>query len=84
MKFLAAALLALSLPGSHIAAPRNVTAAVSQSQPQPRKGGMWYMADTGHAVYCSGPVVMLSEPNGELQRVATLCQGEKPVVPLKD
>ena len=49
-----------------------------------RKGGRWYLADNGHAVYCYGPVRVLPQPEGGLQRVATFCQGEKNVVPLRD
>lgn len=49
-----------------------------------RKGGVWYFAQNGHAVYCFGPVMVMQQPDGGLQRVATFCQGEKPIVPLKD
>jgi hypothetical protein len=49
-----------------------------------RKGGRWYFADSGHAVYCYGPVRLLPQPDGGLQRVATFCQGEKNMVPLRD
>ena len=42
-----------------------------------RKGGRWYLADNGHAVYCYGPVRVLPQPEGGLQRVATFCQGDK-------
>jgi hypothetical protein len=51
---------------------------------QHAKGGKWYLAATGHAVYCYGPVMTLPRPNGELQRVATFCRDGEPVVPLKD
>ena len=50
----------------------------------PRKGGSWYFADTGHAVFCYGPVVHMPLPDGSLQNVATFCQGDKVMVPLKD
>jgi hypothetical protein len=49
-----------------------------------RKGGIWYFAQSGHAVYCFGPVMVMPQTDGGLQRVATFCQGEKPIVPLKD
>ncbi len=49
-----------------------------------RKGGRWYFAATGHAVYCYGPVLLVGERRGGLRRVATFCQGEKPMVPLMD
>lgn len=50
----------------------------------PHKGGTWYFARTGHAVYCYGPVMNVSAGNGEIERVATFCRGEKLLVPLKD
>lgn len=49
-----------------------------------RKGGRWYFAASGHAVYCYGPVMYITEAEGGLKRVATFCQGEKPIVQLKD
>ena len=49
-----------------------------------RKGGQWYFAETGHAVYCYGPVMVVTEPRGGLQRVATFCRGDRTIVPLKD
>jgi hypothetical protein len=49
-----------------------------------RTGGTWYMAESGHAVFCYGPVILLKQPNGDLQHVATFCQGNQPIVPLKD
>lgn len=64
------------------------------SQPQPHfaqqlktpehKGGKWYFARTGHAVYCYGPVMTLPDKSGEIERVATFCRGDKLLVPLKD
>ncbi len=48
------------------------------------KGGRWYFAATGHAVYCYGPVMTLPRANGDLQRVATFCRDGSAVVPLKD
>ena len=49
-----------------------------------RQSGKWYLAENGHAVYCYGPVVLVRQPEGGLSRVATLCKGDKAVVPLKD
>lgn len=49
-----------------------------------RQSGKWYMAETGHAVYCYGPVLLVKQPEGGLARVATFCRGDKTVVPLKD
>jgi len=51
---------------------------------QRAKGGRWYFAASGHAVYCYGPVKILPQANGELQRVATFCRDGQAVVPLKD
>jgi hypothetical protein len=83
MKVLATLVLALSLPGSHFAAlPHLVTPAPARRQAH--EGGKWYMAENGHAVYCRGPVMIMTQPDGGLQRVATFCQGEKAIVPLKD
>jgi hypothetical protein len=50
-----------------------------------RKGGRWYFAANGHAVYCYGPVLLVADPgSGALQHVATFCRNDKPMVPLKD
>ena len=51
---------------------------------QHNKGGRWYFAASGHAVYCYGPVMTVPAANGDLQKVATFCQDGKAVVPLKD
>jgi hypothetical protein len=51
---------------------------------QHSKGGSWYFAASGHAVYCYGPVMTLPQANGDLQKVATFCRDGKTVVPLKD
>jgi hypothetical protein len=48
------------------------------------KGGQWYFAASGHAVYCYGPVMTLPRANGDLQHVATFCRDGQAVVPLKD
>jgi hypothetical protein len=48
------------------------------------KGGQWYFARTGHAVYCYGPVMTLPDRQGEIERVATFCRGDQLLVPLKD
>jgi hypothetical protein len=68
------------------------TAVMNPAQPrqpagraqQHSKGGRWYFAATGHAVYCYGPVMTLPQANGDLQRVATFCRDGQAVVPLKD
>jgi hypothetical protein len=48
------------------------------------KGGQWYFAASGHAVYCYGPVMTVPQANGDLQKVATFCRDGRAVVPLKD
>jgi hypothetical protein len=84
MKALTLALL-LSLPASplapHKSLPEPATAAATAKQP---KGGRWYFAATGHAVYCYGPVMTIPSANGDLQRVATFCRDGAAVVPLKE
>jgi hypothetical protein len=55
-----------------------------QAQAAPKKGGKWYFARTGHAVYCYGPVMTVPNPAGDLERVATFCRGDQLLVPLKD
>jgi hypothetical protein len=83
MKTLATLLLALSLPGSKFAAPAPPLLEHSVTQ-HAHAGGTWYMAETGHAVFCYGPVMLLKQPNGGLQHVATFCRGNQAIVPLKD
>ena len=51
---------------------------------QHSKGGQWYFAANGHAIYCYGPVMVVPGANGDLQRVATFCKDGSAVVPLKD
>jgi hypothetical protein len=51
---------------------------------QHTKGGRWYFAANGHAVYCYGPVMTVPQANGDLQKVATFCRDGQTVVPLKD
>jgi len=83
MKTLATLLLALSLPGSKFAAPARppIDRPVAH---QASAGGTWYMAENGHAVFCYGPVMLLKQPNGGFQHVATFCRGGQAMVPLKD
>jgi hypothetical protein len=84
MKVLATLLLSISLQGSfRIPPPTPPAKQVAAKQPA-RKGGRWYFAENGHAVYCLGPVRLLPQAEGGLQRVATFCQGDKNMVPLKD
>ena len=80
MKVLTLALL-LSLSAAKSVQPtRQPTGNLEQHS----KGGKWYLAATGHAVYCYGPVMTLPQANGDLQRVATFCRDGQTVVPLKD
>jgi hypothetical protein len=51
---------------------------------QPRPKGKWYLAGTGHAVYCYGPVMIVGTWDGGFARVATICRGGVPMVKLKD
>jgi len=55
MKALALALL-LSLSVPRLTPPAQHSPSASQ-QMEKRKGGQWYFAATGHAVYCYGPVM---------------------------
>jgi hypothetical protein len=83
MNSLIGMLLFLSLPGVRVAPPTHLpveTKAVHQN----RKGGTWYFADSGHAVFCYGPVMVVTQPQGGLQKVATFCQGDQTLVPLRD
>jgi hypothetical protein len=84
-----AVLLLASLPVPQVQLPE-----LQRAQPQPRfaqsvrvaprKGGKWYFARTGHAVYCFGPVMHMPSDDGGIERVATFCRGDQLLVPLKD
>jgi hypothetical protein len=81
MKALTLALI-LSLPVPRLAPPAKPSL-TPVTQPA-RKGGRWYLAATGHAVYCYGPVMTLPQGSSGLLRVATFCRGDQTMVPLKD
>ena len=81
MKALTLALL-LSLPVPRLAQPTPVP--TTPHVQQAHKGGRWYFAANGHAVYCYGPVRFLPEGTGSLKRVATFCRCDQPFVELKD
>jgi hypothetical protein len=83
MKLLATLLFSISLPGTYPAQTPHPIVEAHKAQAA-RKGGTWYFAETGHAVYCYGPVMYVQDVEGGLTRVATFCQGDKPMVPLKD
>jgi hypothetical protein len=82
MKALTLALL-LSLPVPHLV-PQKPLRQPSTAATKRAKGGRWYFAASGHAVYCYGPVMTVPRANGELQKVATFCRDGSAVVPLKD
>jgi hypothetical protein len=75
--------LALSLPGSKFAAPQRSPLDHPVTR-QARQTGTWYMAENGHAVFCYGPVMLVKQPQGSFQHVATFCRGDQAMVPLKD
>ena len=83
MKIAATLTLLFSLPGIHFAPahlePVQVPHHVAQTS-----HGQWYLADTGHAVYCYGPVVVMPDVQNGLHRVATFCRCNRPMVQLKD
>ena len=83
MKILATLLLSISLPGATIQAPAKKPVDQKVTK-QAHKGGQWYFADSGHAIYCYGPVMIVNHPDGGLQRVATFCSDDQTMVPLKD
>jgi len=80
---LATVLLLLSLPTPRITLPPRAPTGIVPAHAT-RTGGRWYLAENGHAVYCYGPVRLLPQAQGGFLRVATFCQGERPMVPLKD
>lgn len=82
MKALTLALL-LSLPVPHLSPTKPLRQPTTPASKR-AKGGRWYFAATGHAVYCYGPVMTIPRANGDLQKVATFCRDGSAVVPLKD
>jgi hypothetical protein len=52
--------------------------------PHATKGGRWYMAQDGHAVFCYGPTMLIPTATGDLTKVVTFCRGDKTIVPLHD
>lgn len=82
MKVMTLALL-LSLPVGTLTPQKPLRQPTTQLSKKAR-GGRWYFAANGHAVYCYGPVMTVPGQNGDLQKVATLCRDGSAVVPLKD
>jgi hypothetical protein len=83
MKVLATLLLSLSLPGARMAPPLHPSVDRLASR-QSANHGQWYLAESGHAVFCYGPVKLIKQPLGSFQRVATFCRGGRAMVPLRD
>ncbi len=82
MKTLVVGLVLFSIPGFRMApSPRKPAEPVVE---QVHRGGRWYLAENGHAVYCRGPVITVAMGDGSLRRVATYCQGVHPLVPVRD
>lgn len=82
MKVLTLALL-FSLPVGHLVPQKPLPQPTTQLSKRV-KGGRWYFAANGHAIYCYGPVMIVPRANGDLQHVATLCRDGSAAVPLKD
>jgi len=82
MKVLTLALL-FSLPITPLLPQKSLRQPTTQISKR-SKGGRWYFAASGHAVYCYGPVMTVPGAKGDLQRVATLCRDGSAVVPLKE
>jgi hypothetical protein len=82
MKTLALTLV-LCLPVPRLTPAHQLPLTPSQLPAKP-KGGRWYFAANGHAVYCYGPVMTLPQAQGGLLKVATFCRGDQTMVPLKD
>jgi hypothetical protein len=76
-----ALILSFSVPGS--VRPARPALAPTHAPSKP-KGGRWFVAANGHAVYCYGPVMTMPQAQGGLLKVATFCRGEQALVPLKD
>ena len=82
MKVLTLALL-FSLPVGSLSPQKPLRQPTTQIAKR-AKGGRWYFAANGHAVYCYGPVMTVPRANGDLQKVATFCRDGSAVVPLKE
>ncbi len=84
MHILALLLFTFSLSGSSSTPPLRTPTASPPPAAASHPSGKWYLAENGHAVYCYGPVVLVKQPEGTLQHVATYCKGDKIMVPLRD
>jgi hypothetical protein len=70
-----------SVPRPQIAPPQKELVSTIQKN---HKGGKWYMADDGHAIYCYGPQRMIPGPDGNLMKIATFCSGDRAIVKLRE
>jgi hypothetical protein len=84
MKVLVALLLSLSFPALPVAPKPPAPVDHHVSRQAKRRGGTWYFAENGHAVFCYGPVLIVPVKESGLQRVATFCRDGQTMVPLKD
>jgi hypothetical protein len=84
MKTLVVGLLLFSFPGLRVTPSPTERKPADTMMAKAHRGGRWYLAENGHAVYCFGPVITVNMDDGNLRKVATYCKGEKPLVPLKD
>lgn len=86
MNTVATLMLFFSFPVSHFTPSPKVQIAEAKLPPIQAvvRPGQWYLAQTGHAVFCYGPVVLVPDMHNGVEHVATFCDGEKPMVPLKD
>ena len=85
MMTLVLGLILFSIPGFRVTpSPQQRPTQPVAATAQVRHGGQWYLAETGHAVYCRGPVITIAMEDGSLRKVATYCQGIHPLVPLKE
>jgi hypothetical protein len=83
MKALTLALL-FSLPVAHVTPQKPIPEPSLQTAAHRSNGGRWYLAATGHAIYCYGPVMIVPDSNGDLEKVATFCRDGSAVVPLME
>ena len=79
-------LASLPVPQVQFSSPKPLPRATNSMAAKPaiRRGGKWYFARSGHAVYCYGPVMTIAGADGALEHVATFCHGGQLLVPLKD
>ena len=84
MKVLVALLLSLSFPAVPVVPKPPAPAERHLPRQSQHRGGSWYFAENGHAVFCYGPVLTMPVKERGLQRVATFCRDGQAMVPLRD